>query len=71
MLSHCLTALAGSHPDVTVRRTERMIISVDLAREWVLRSDEANARVVAATADRADVVVLLSEQQEPDERAEP
>ncbi len=45
--------------------------SPQAAREWVLRSDEANARLVAATADRADVVVRLSEQQEPDERAEP
>ena len=31
----CRTALAGSHPDVRVRRSERVIISVDLAREWV------------------------------------
>jgi len=31
----CLTTLAGSHPDVMVRRTERMIISVDDARQWV------------------------------------
>lgn len=29
------------------------------AREWVLRTDEANARLVAATADRADVRVQL------------
>ena len=29
------------------------------AREWVMRSDEANAAVVAATRDRADVVVRL------------
>ena len=34
----CRTSLAGSHPDVLVQRTERMIISVDLAREWVLRA---------------------------------
>jgi pantothenate kinase len=27
------------------------------AREWVLQSDEANAKVVAETRDRADVVV--------------
>jgi len=31
----CLTTLAGSHPDVAVRRTEKMIISVDDARQWV------------------------------------
>jgi pantothenate kinase len=29
----------------------------DDAREWVLRSDEANARLVAATRHRADLVV--------------
>lgn len=29
------------------------------AREWVLRSDEANARLVARTRDRADLVVRL------------
>ena len=33
--------------------------SADEAREWVLRSDEANSKVVAATRDRADVVVRL------------
>lgn len=33
--------------------------SADEAREWVMRSDEANAAVVAATRDRADVVVRL------------
>jgi pantothenate kinase len=29
----------------------------EAAREWVLRSDEANARVIAATRERADLVV--------------
>lgn len=33
--------------------------SPDEAVEWVMRSDEANAAVVAATRDRADVVVHL------------
>jgi pantothenate kinase len=33
--------------------------SADEAREWVMRSDEANAAVVAATRDFADVVVRL------------
>lgn len=28
------------------------------AREWVLRSDEANARLVAATRERADLVLV-------------
>jgi pantothenate kinase len=31
----------------------------EAAREWVLRSDQANAEVVAATRERADVVVHL------------
>jgi DNA polymerase-3 subunit delta' len=31
----CLSVLAGSHPDVTVKRTEKVIISVDDARRWV------------------------------------
>ena len=34
--------------------------SADEAREWVMRSDEANAAVVAATRDRADIVVRLA-----------
>ncbi|WP_127573988.1 nucleoside/nucleotide kinase family protein [Georgenia faecalis] len=33
--------------------------SPDAAREWVLRSDEANAALVARTRDRADVVVRV------------
>jgi pantothenate kinase len=33
--------------------------SPDEAHEWVMRSDEANAAVVAATRSRADVVVRL------------
>jgi pantothenate kinase len=45
-------------PDLVARhvahgRTE------EAAREWVLRSDEANARLVAAAAHRADAVVNL------------
>lgn len=34
--------------------------SADEAREWVMRSDEANAAVVAATRDRADIIVRLA-----------
>lgn len=34
--------------------------SPDEAREWVLRSDETNATLVAATRSRADAVVRLS-----------
>jgi pantothenate kinase len=31
----------------------------DAAQEWVLRSDEANARIVASARDRADLVVSM------------
>src|SRR3954462_9655231 len=31
----CLETMAGSHPDVTVRRTDKVVISVDDARQWV------------------------------------
>src|SRR3712207_6276081 len=53
----CLTTLAGSHPDVTVRRTERMIISVDTARQWVRDSTLMPVRqrwqvIVVEDADR-------------------
>ncbi|VTR75487.1 Uridine kinase [Cellulomonas hominis] len=47
-------------------RVERLIArhvehgrTPEAAREWVLRSDEANARLVAATRERADLVVRL------------
>ncbi len=48
-------------------RVERLIArhvehgrSPEAAREWVLRSDEANARLVAATRWRADLVVRVA-----------
>jgi DNA polymerase III subunit delta' len=31
----CREAMAGSHPDITVRRTDKVVISVDDARQWV------------------------------------
>lgn len=40
-----------------VRRHEEFGKSPEAAREWVERSDEANARLVAATRERADLVV--------------
>ena len=43
-----------------VRRHEQFGKSPAAAREWVERSDEANARLVSATRDAADVVVDLS-----------
>ncbi|NYE35629.1 pantothenate kinase [Nocardioides cavernae] len=40
-----------------VRRHEQFGKSPEAAREWVERSDEANAALVAATRDRADLVI--------------
>ncbi|WP_242497320.1 nucleoside/nucleotide kinase family protein [Nocardioides oleivorans] len=42
-----------------IARHEQFGKSPAEAREWVLRSDEANARLVAATRDAADLVVDL------------
>ena len=46
-------------------RVERLIArhiehgkAPDAARDWVMRSDEANARIIETTRDRADLVVL-------------
>ena len=41
-----------------VRRHERFGKSPDDARTWVEQTDEANARLVAATRERADLVVV-------------
>jgi len=46
--------------DRLVRRHEQFGKAPDAAREWVERSDEANARLVAATRGSADVIVPLS-----------
>jgi pantothenate kinase len=43
-----------------VRRHEQFGKSPDAAREWVERSDEANARLVAATRDSADLWTTLA-----------
>ncbi len=53
----CQTTLAGSHPDVTVKRTEKMIISVDDARQWVRDSTLMPVRgrwqvIIVEDADR-------------------
>ena len=42
-----------------VRRHEQFGKSPDAARQWVERSDEANARLVAATRVRADLTVAV------------
>ncbi|MGO1258420.1 MAG: nucleoside/nucleotide kinase family protein, partial [Brachybacterium sp.] len=42
-----------------IARHERFGKSVAAAREWALGPDEDNARLIAATRDRADVVVRL------------
>ncbi len=43
-----------------IRRHIEFGKSADEAREWVMRSDEANAALVAASRSRADVVVRLT-----------
>jgi pantothenate kinase len=43
--------------DRLIQRHIRHGKSPDAARAWVLRSDEANARLVATTRERADVVI--------------
>ena len=53
----CRTALAGSHPDVTVKRTDKMIISVDDARQLVRDSGLMPVRgrwqiIIVEDADR-------------------
>ena len=40
-----------------IARHEQFGRSAEQAREWVLRSDEANARLIEQTRDRADLVV--------------
>lgn len=55
--------------DVRVRRLIARHVSFgrspDAAREWVLRSDEANARYVAATRDRADRTIVFTDGTTP------
>jgi DNA polymerase III subunit delta' len=48
----CRTALAGSHPDVTLVSTERLSLGVDEVRELVRRA------AMAPTGDRWQVVVV-------------
>ena len=53
----CRTTLAGSHPDVTVKRTDKMIITVDDARQWVRDSSLMPVRgrwqiIIVEDADR-------------------
>jgi DNA polymerase III subunit delta' len=48
----CRTALAGSHPDVTLVTTERLSLGVDEVRELVRRA------AMAPTGDRWQVVVV-------------
>jgi pantothenate kinase len=50
----------GDDPARVSRLIDRHVAfgrSVDAAREWVLRSDERNAELIARTAGRADLVV--------------
>ncbi len=53
----CRTTLAGSHPDVALKRTDKVIISVDEAREWVRQASLMPTRgrwqvIVVEDADR-------------------
>src|SRR5919112_4507618 len=48
----CLETLAGSHPDVTVRRTDKVVISVEDARQWVREASLMPVR------DRWQVIVV-------------
>ncbi|MEE6274646.1 nucleoside/nucleotide kinase family protein [Georgenia sp. MJ206] len=49
----------GLRVERLIRRHVEHGRSPEAAREWVLRSDEVNAELVARTRDRADVVVAL------------
>jgi DNA polymerase-3 subunit delta' len=72
----CRTALAGSHPDVVVAATERSVLTVDLARELVLKSALKPVRgrrqvIVVEDADRLNDQAnnaLLKAIEEPAER---
>jgi pantothenate kinase len=62
MLDACwfVEAPEGLRLERLVARHERFGKSPQAAREWALGPDEHNARLVAGTRDRADVVVDLS-----------
>ena len=72
----CRTTLAGSHPDVLVTATERSVLTVDLARELVLKSALKPVRgrwqvMVVEDADRLNDQAnnaLLKAIEEPVER---
>jgi pantothenate kinase len=48
----------GVRVERLLRRQREFGLSEERARDWVYRSDEDNARVIAATRDRADVVLI-------------
>lgn len=52
-----LSAEDGPRVDGLLARQQAKGLDAEAAREWVYRSDEANARVVAATAARADLLL--------------
>jgi pantothenate kinase len=60
LLDECWYIAAADEPARVERLIGRHVAfgrTPEAAREWVLRSDEANTRVIAATRGRADLVV--------------
>lgn len=56
-LAMYLDAPVGSRTAALLRRQRARGLDVDAARDWVHRSDEANADLVATTRPRADVIL--------------
>lgn len=52
-----LDAPAGTRTAALLRRQRSRGLSAHAARDWVHRSDEANAALIATTRERADVVL--------------
>jgi pantothenate kinase len=61
-----LDAPPAERVDGLVRRQRDRGLDEAAARDWVHRSDEANARLVAATRDRADAVVAREGRSGPE-----
>jgi len=52
------TASAESRTTALLRRARARGLDREAAHDWVFRNDEANARLVASTRSRADVVLI-------------
>jgi pantothenate kinase len=55
-----LDAPTGARAPALLRRQRARGLNAHAARDWVYRSDEANAALIATTRDRADVVLTRS-----------